>query len=160
MLNSMKMKKKINNRTIKYIIFMLVVFLLSGCGKNTDRRINMYYINAGDNGFELVEFNGNDMAVADMVAAVIKEFNESESKNHKSPFVFGIEVKEVYIEGATVLIYTDDSIDKLSKSERQLIKASLTMTLTQIDGIDSINIVAPDGNETGKLYADSFVIIQ
>lgn len=156
----MKNVNILKNRIVMLMICLISAISLAGCGNEKDERnISVYYINEDNTGFIESEYKLTSSDAKNSVTEVMNLLSaNADGKNKRSPLDMGFSIKQAYLEGSTVVIYVDSYYNELVNGDVLLVEASLTLTLTQIKGVDSINIIEVSGKESGKLYADKFVV--
>lgn len=152
---------------------MAVVFLLSGCGEGespvsnpAEGRYLIYYLNASITKLVPQEYETETKDKGELVNELMDQFLNVPTDLDCQP---GLTDRVTYQgsrqEEQVLYLYFDMNYTAMKAEREILCRAALTRTLTQIEGIDYINIYCGDqplmdrqGNPVGMLSATDFIM--
>lgn len=154
----------------KLIAALLVLVLLTGCAAAIESRtqsinpIDFYYCRSeplygsetGAIDFETAELGRKDVTVEQIMQRYL---SGPESEQLRSPFPQGLVCTRTELDGTTLSVYLSSEYSALSGVELSLASACLSMTLTQIEFVDSVRVLSSDGRTPAQLLEpEQFVL--
>ncbi len=160
------MKKRLMFLT-SYI--MVVIFLLAGCGKAqppvVGKVVNVYYPDEGYTRLLSMERTIVSDTTEKKVDELIKALSYTPIINDMTAVLNDrVNITDTKLEGGRLHIDFSASYNSLDKTEEVLTRAAVVETLSQIEGIRSIDFTVsgkplkdPDGKEIGPMRGESFI---
>ena len=168
-------------KNICLLLFLLMAGL-SGCGAGSaqeesstaDREpeagiIELYYINADEDGFEKVEYeleNTDDplMASYEVVSQLSGTENDFTS-SYRPAIADGVAVNSIVLNGGEETVDLGAGYRQLDAAEEILLRAAVVRSLVQIRGVDSVvftvngdSLLGSDDNPIGAMTEDTFIL--
>ena len=152
---------------------MAVVFLLSGCGEGespvsnpAEGRYLIYYLNASITKLVPQEYETETKDKGELVNELMDQFlNVPKHLDCQPGLTDRVTYQGSRQEEQVLYLYFDMNYTAMKAEREILCRAALTRTLTQIEGIDYINIYCGDqplmdrqGNPVGMLSATDFIM--
>lgn len=152
---------------------MAVVFLLSGCGEGespisnpAEGRYLIYYLNASITKLVPQEYETETKDKGELVNELMDQFlNVPKDLDFQPGLTDRVTYQGSRQEEQVLYLYFDMNYTAMKAEREILCRAALTRTLTQIEGIDYINIYCGDqplmdrqGNPVGMLSATDFIM--
>ena len=152
---------------------MAVVFLLSGCGEGespvsnpAEGRYLIYYLNASITKLVPQEYETETKDKGELVNELMDQFlNVPKDLDCQPGLTDRVTYQGSRQEEQVLYLYFDMNYTAMKAEREILCRAALTRTLTQIEGIDYINIYCGDqplmdrqGNPVGMLSATDFIM--
>lgn len=151
-----------------WLLLLAASLLFTGCkggGEGEGDGPFLYYVNA--EGTELVKQETDrldretEAAVEDMLEDLQKTVD---AIDYKSAFPQGVAVEEWSLEQGVVKLHFTESYEEMEKAAEVLLKAAVVQSLTQIEGVESVEfyigdqpLARKDGTVEGPVTADDFV---
>lgn len=170
-----KSKKKISFRLGLIVLFCLAAALFSGCqrgmggenasGEAKENTYTIYYLNTNMTKMAEVAYEAEGEDLTGLVWELYDQLlNVPADVDVKSPLPARSELLRIQWESNVLYLYFDINYTMMNSSHEILCRAALTKTLTQINGVEYINIYTGDqplmdnqGNPVGMLSAGDFV---
>lgn len=161
-----------NMRLFLLCLVLLLLPVLSGCQRggsaSEEERENVYliyYLNTNMTKMTGVEYEAQGEDLISLVWELYDQFlNVPADVDAKSPLTARSELQRIQWESNVLYLYFDINYMMMNSSHEILCRAALTKTLTQISGVEYINIYTGDqplmdnqGNPVGMLTAGDFV---
>lgn len=161
-------------RTITFLLF-LVFLLLCGCQRGNggedasseakENTYTIYYLNTNMIKMSEVSYEALGEDLSSLVWELYDQLlNVPTDVDVKSPLPARSELQRIQWESNVLYLYFDINYTMMNSSHEILCRAALTKTLTQISGVEYINIYTGDqplmdsqGNPVGMLSAGDFV---
>ena len=174
----MNSKKKRPTSLHNIIAFALVISLmaacLSGCGSadtgagNEMTGVTVYYLTASADGLTAtptgIDQAGFDSPLSCMNALISAMRENPDISKYSAPLSEESGFKSAYIQDNQIIMDFDERLTSMDVLTRTLIMASAARTLTQLNGIETVNIMVngtpildSNGMVIGALSADSFI---
>lgn len=129
------------------IICILTCFIITACGKNDDNTMasvyKVYYLSEDKLSIESKEYEIDNMSAADTLGRLITLLSLSADGGD-------LAVNSSAIEGNMAVIDMNSAYNELVSEDRALIAENIVRTLSQVEGIEYINITV-----NGKSVTDS-----
>ncbi len=151
-----------------WLLLLAASLLFTGCKRGGEGEGDgpfLYYVNA--EGTELVKQETDrldsetESAVEDMLEDLQKTVDAIDCK---SAFPQGVAVEEWSLEQGVVKLHFTESYEEMEKAAEVLLKAAVVQSLTQIEGVESVEfyigdqpLARKDGTAEGPVTADDFV---
>ncbi|SHJ05906.1 GerMN domain-containing protein [Parasporobacterium paucivorans] len=156
--------KKIISLVVLLITSMLA---LSGCidGEAENGAYNIYYVNKDFTGLTSQEYTPKSETPIDQMGEIIGEmYKDAGSIDYNSSKPEDVNVTKYEIKDKTAYVYFDAAYNKMSSVREMLCRSATVLTLTQISGIDYVNIYVDgqvllnaDRNPVGNMQANDFI---
>ncbi len=153
-------------------VLLLLVVLLTGCeryGESPEEEkesfYQVFYLNTGMTRMMPVEYQAKTREPLELIQELYNQLvNVPADFDGKSPLSAKTELLRFQWDSNVLYLYFDTSYTLMSPSQEILCRAALTKTLTQIEGVEYLNIYAGDqplmdsqGNPVGMLGAGDFM---
>ncbi len=154
-------------------MLLLLAVLLTGCKgqgersmeEEKDNRYQVFYLNTGMTRIMPLEYQAKTEETLDLIQELYNQLvNVPADFDGKSPLSSKTELLRFQWDSNVLYLYFDTSYTLMSPSQEILCRAALTKTLTQIEGVEYLNIYAGDqplmdsqGNPVGMLGAGDFM---
>lgn len=151
-----------------WLLLLAASLLFTGCkggGEGEGDGPFLYYVNA--EGTELVkqETDRLDSETESAVEDMLEDLQKTvDAIDYKSAFPQGVAVEEWSLEQGVVKLHFTESYDEMEKAAEVLLKAAVVQSLTQIEGVESVEfyigdqpLARKDGTVEGPVTADDFV---
>jgi len=147
-------------------IYMILLVILTGCQEvNTATEPYIYYLNVNGMDVMPVAYSGDlsygKSAVLEMIEAMQ---NPGEITGGNSPFIKGVQVEEVVLEGTALSLHFSREYKDLSVVEEVLLRASVAQSVLKIAGLETVTFYVEDalledakGVAYGAISAEDFV---
>jgi Sporulation and spore germination. len=147
-------------------IYMILLVILTGCQEvNTATEPYIYYLNVNGMDVMPVAYSGDlsygKSAVLEMIEAMQ---NPGETMGGNSPFIKGVQVEEVILEGTALSLHFSREYKDLSVVEEVLLRASVAQSVLKIAGLETVTFYVEDalledakGVAYGAISAEDFV---
>lgn len=140
--------------TVTYgmLLLVLVGMLCTACGGERESRgtpVQVYYVSSAETKVEMHPCQLESENLEGQLEEVLQYLGTNPPKlEYKAPLAMGFAVLDVKLEEGRVTLNVDGAYGQLSVTTEVLVRAALTRTLTQLDGISYVGITV-DG---GQLY--------
>ena len=156
-------------RKIKYLLFLLVaISALYGCNDNSVKKageVNIYYINKDITGLTsktyLPKSKDSNALVEELMGQMYSNDLDIEYNKSKPD---AVSILKYEINDKIANVYFDYAYNEMDNVAELMCRASLVLTLTQINDIDYVNIyvdnqplMGTNKNPIGNMEADDFV---
>lgn len=151
-----------------WLLLLAATLLFTGCkggGEGEGDGPFLYYVNA--EGTELVkqETDRLDSETESAVEDMLEDLQKTvDAIDYKSAFPQGVAVEEWSLEQGVVKLHFTESYEEMEKAAEVLLKAAVVQSLTQIEGVESVEfyigdqpLARKDGTAEGPVTADDFV---
>ncbi len=151
-----------------WLLLLAATLLFTGCkggGEGEGDGPFLYYVNA--EGTELVkqETDRLDSETESAVEDMLEDLQKTvDAIDYKSAFPQGVAVEEWSLEQGVVKLHFTESYEEMEKAAEVLLKAAVVQSLTQIEGVESVEfyigdqpLARKDGTVEGPVTADDFV---
>lgn len=143
-------KNRIRFYSLLLALSLLFLVMLAGCEEEQPVRDNMlqvYFLSNSGTAVEIHEFDRPTGPTEEQLKRVLAYLSAIPDKlNYKAPLAMGFSVLNMeYFEGKLVLNVDGAYLD-LAPTTEVLVRAALVRTLTQLDGIDRVQITV-EGNQ-------------
>ena len=151
-----------------WLLLLAASLLFTGCkggGEGEGDGPFLYYVNA--EGTELVkqETDRLDSETESAVEDMLEDLQKTvDAIDYKSAFPQGVAVEEWSLEQGVVKLHFTESYEEMEKAAEVLLKAAVVQSLTQIEGVESVEfyigdqpLARKDGTVEGPVTADDFV---
>lgn len=151
-----------------WLLLLAATLLFTGCkggGEGEGNGPFLYYVNA--EGTELVkqETDRLDSETESAVEDMLEDLQKTvDAIDYKSAFPQGVAVEEWSLEQGVVKLHFTESYEEMEKAAEVLLKAAVVQSLTQIEGVESVEfyigdqpLARKDGTVEGPVTADDFV---
>ena len=169
----------------KYMCWLLLLLMaagLLGCGSGSVReenggvegdtepdQIELYYINADEDGFEKVEYeleNTDDPLKASYeVVSQLSGTENDYTSSYRPAIADGVAVNSIVLDNGEETVDLGAGYRQLDASEEILLRAAVVRSLVQIRGVDSVvftvngdSLLGSDDNPVGAMTADTFIL--
>lgn len=159
------MKKK-----LRYGVFLLVLvgMFCAACGRTqkiTGKSLQIYYVSSTETKVEMHPHQMESENLEEQLEEVLRYLETNPEKlEYKAPLSMGFAVLDVNLKDGKVTLNVDSAYEQLSVTTEVLIRAALTRTLTQLDGINYVGITVEGGqlydslgNPVGWMNAEQFI---
>lgn len=159
------MKKK-----IRYGVFLLALIgtLCTACGRTqkiTGKSVQIYYVSSTETKVEMHPHQMESENLEEQLEEVLRYLETNPEKlEYKAPLAMGFTVLDVKLKDGKVTLNVDSAYEQLSVTTEVLIRAALTRTLTQLDGINYVGITVEGsqlydslGSPVGWMSAEQFI---
>lgn len=159
------MKKK-----LRYGVFLLALvgMLCTACGRNqkiTGKSVQIYYVSSTETKVEMHPHQMESENLEEQLEEVLRYLETNPEKlEYKAPLAMGFAVLDVNLKDGKVTLNVDSAYEQLSVTTEVLIRAALTRTLTQLDGINYVGITVEGsqlydslGSPVGWMSAEQFI---
>ena len=153
-----------------WLLLLAASLLFTGCkggGEGEGDGPFLYYVNA--EGTELVkqETDRLDSETESAVEDMLEDLQKTvDAIDYKSAFPQGVAVEEWSLEQGVVKLHFTESYEEMEKAAEVLLKAAVVQSLTQIEGVESVEfyigdqpLTRKDGTVEGPVTANDFVQI-
>ncbi|QDW73477.1 GerMN domain-containing protein [Lachnospiraceae bacterium KGMB03038] len=158
------MKQKI------YFLLLLtaVISLLAGCAAGKEKEGDgpfLYYVNTDGTGLVKQEAGDLDQETEQAVESMLEELQAAtDSVDYKSAFPQGVAVEKCVLDEGRLALYFTEDYQEMDRVSEVLLRAAVVQSLTQIEGVDSVEfyigdtpLVGRDGNAVGAMTSEDFV---
>lgn len=141
-------------KTVTYgtLLLALTGTLCTACGRNQKSKgnsVQVYYVSSAETKVEMHPCQLESETLEEQLEEVLGHLAANPAKlEYKAPLAMGFAVLDVKLEDGKVTLNVDGTYGQLSVTTEVLVRAALTRTLTQLDGISYVGITV-DG---GQLY--------
>lgn len=159
------MKKK-----LRYGVFLLVLvgMLCTACGRTqkiTGKSLQIYYVSSTETKVEMHPHQMESENLEEQLEEVLRYLETNPEKlEYKAPLSMGFAVLDVNLKDGKVTLNVDSAYEQLSVTTEVLVRAALTRTLTQLDGINYVGITVEGsqlydslGSPVGWMSAEQFI---
>ena len=159
------MRKKI----IVMSLLMLFTFIGIGCGKREEEKTGVYeiyYLDRNENHISPVSYE-TDIDEEDkqtLTAKLLEQLATQIEKIEYKPVISGFSVKNCILHEGQITLNLSGEYEDLEPAKEVLVRAALVKTLSQIKGIELINIqvegkslLDATGETVGVMSADTFI---
>ncbi len=162
-----------NKLWIKWIFLVVfAVLFLGGCQKQEvpvsnpeENQYVIYYLNTGITRLEPVEYVTETRDVLDLIQELYQQLcTVPADLDAASPLSSKVELQRLQWDQNVLYMYFDANYTMMSSSQEILCRAALTKTMTQIPGVEYLNIYSGEqplmdssGNPVGMLSASDFM---
>lgn len=164
------MRERKNTGKALTVLFVLML-MLSGCRKEilrpnpAENQYVLYYINAGMTRMTAAGYSAQTHNTEGLIQELYDQLiNVPADLDVKSPLSSKTELQSFKLEQNVLYLYFDINYTMMSASNEILCRAALTKTLTQIEGVEYLNIYSGDqplmdasGKLVGMLGAADFI---
>ncbi|MGN0402940.1 MAG: GerMN domain-containing protein [Acetatifactor sp.] len=156
-------------KTITYVFLVLILFgMLTACDKKTEEGgyvVQAYFISNEETKVEMHTRSLHSDTLEGQMQELISCLSENPEKlEYKAPLSLGFTVLDVTLEDGKLLLNVDSAYKQLSVTTEVLVRAALTRTLTQLDGISYVGINVDGsqlydslGSPVGWMSAEQFI---
>lgn len=155
----------------KLVMTLLLAILLVGlvsCKEEViedENAYQIYYISNSETKVETRPYSMQATGKYDQLGELLVCLGEtSEKLEYKAPLAYGFQVLDAEIRRGTVFINVDAAYKNLPVTTEVLVRAALVNTLTQIEGVDYVNMTVEGrqlydnaGEAVGRMSADQFI---
>lgn len=155
---------------LRYGVFLLVLvgMLCTACGRNqkiTGKSVQIYYVSSTETKVEMHPHQMESENLEEQLEEVLRYLETNPEKlEYKAPLAMGFAVLDVNLKDGKVTLNVDSAYEQLSVTTEVLIRAALTRTLTQLDGINYVGITVEGsqlydslGSPVGWMSAEQFI---
>ncbi len=147
-----------------FAVAALLLSLFSGCGNaSVPGSVEVYYVSAGsyeDTGSYIVtkscESIDDTKSAIDIAMEMITK-DDADGKYY-SAFKNGVMIQSYLVMDANLIVHLSKEFNELSDIDKTTLKTCLVLTATEIDGINSVSLVASGQLVERRLTADDFTI--
>ena len=153
-----------SKRLLVFISFF--VLMLSGCSRDADSSLLVYYVNDTGTGLYPVPYGAADSDDVDyMIRDLIDRLSGLiEDRDYYAPITGDLTVTDYSLNENRLSIFFSQEYRGLSPTAEALLRASVVQTMTQIDGIDEVSFYVGEdpvtdalGIPIGPMTTDSFI---
>lgn len=157
-------------RKMRYGVFLLVLIgmFCTACGRNqkiTGKSVQIYYVSSTETKVEMHPHQMESENLEEQLEEVLRYLETNPEKlEYKAPLSMGFAVLDVNLKDGKVTLNVDSAYEQLSVTTEVLIRAALTRTLTQLDGINYVGITVEGsqlydslGSPVGWMSAEQFI---
>ncbi len=156
--------KKIGN----FMLVLLSLLLLGGCGKEKDDSANIYpvyYVSNSETRVEMREYAMQSATQEEQLTELITCLSTVPDKlEYKAPLAMGFQVLDVSVSEGKLLLDVDAAYEKMSATTEVLVRAAIVRTLTQLPNVNYVGITVEGtqlydniGELVGWMSADEFI---
>jgi len=159
--------KRPKNRILSLLLCFVMTFCVVGCGTQKEEigeKYQVYYLAEDGNSIIPVEVNTEYTDSEKVLDFLIECLISPTEPGYQAILNNGIEYNGVRINDYIATIDFTSDINQLPTYKAVLIRAALTRTLTQIDGINAVSctvngnaMVDSNGVAIGPMHADNFI---
>ena len=146
----------------------VLALLLAACGKEKEEPVQVIDAYFVSNSETRVEVHACDLITEDtlsQIEEVLTCLAQTPKKlEYKAPLNMNFQVKNHRLESGTLTLNMDEGYQKLNPATEVLVRASLVLSLTQIKGVDYVNITVEGqplldnlNNVVGAMNGETFV---
>ncbi len=151
------------------VMFTVAVSLLfAGCGGGDSEEAKgpfFYYVNTEGTDLVKEEAENLDGDREDKIARMLEILQEpTDTIDYKSAFPQNVAVEEWTLEQGVLRLHFTETYQEMEKGTEVLLRAAVVQSLTQIEGVDSVEfyigdapLVRKDGKAAGPMTADDFI---
>ncbi|HIQ73404.1 MAG TPA: GerMN domain-containing protein [Candidatus Cottocaccamicrobium excrementipullorum] len=161
-----------NRNLIRLCLVLLGALLFAGCQRKEtpvsnpeENQYIIYYLNSGMTRLEPVEYTAQSEDSLDLIQELYEQIRTVPSDlDATSPLSSKVELQRMQWDQNVLYLYFDANYTLMSSSQEILCRAALTKTMTQIPGVEYINLYSGEqplmdasGNPVGMLSAGDFM---
>ncbi|MCR4612026.1 MAG: GerMN domain-containing protein [Lachnospiraceae bacterium] len=160
------MKKK---RFVGILIVMSLILCMAGCGKDSNSKYYVYYLNIDRTALVPVEVELETEAGSAKVDEIIEELIEimstdTESVEYIRPIPSDVSVRSCKLNEGNLSVDFSSQYNNIQGEKEILIRSAVAKTLLQVEGVNAVSFYVnnkplsdADGNVVASLSVDSFV---
>lgn len=158
------------HKKMRYGFFLLVLagMLCTACGRNQKiigNSVQIYYVSSTETKVEMHPHQMESENLEEQLEEVLRYLETNPEKlEYKAPLAMGFDVLGVKLEEGKLTLDVDSAYGQLSVTTEVLVRAALTRTLTQFDGINYVGITVEGsqlydslGSPVGWMSAEQFI---
>ena len=153
------------------LFFLLLGLLMTGCRSEgteaalSSNTVNVYYLNKEATTITSVPYEVQAETQDDVLLELLGVLSEmTDNIELRAPLGMGFSVLECYVEGTQLVLNVDEKYRELSPTDEILVRAALVRTLSQVEGVDCVNMLIRGepltdnvGNPIGVMTAETFI---
>lgn len=153
------------------LFFLLLGLFMTGCGPEdteesaSSNTVNVYYLNKEATTITSVPYEVQSETQDDVLLELLGELSEmTDNIELRAPLSMGFSVLECYVEGTQLVLNVDEKYRELSLTDEILVRAALVRTMSQVEGVDCVNMLIRGepltdnvGNPIGVMTAETFI---
>lgn len=164
--------RKSGKTMLPMVMLALLLLCLGGCRKEEppvsvpeEGRYIVYYVNTGMTKMIPVEYRAESKEALDLIQELYQQLVKvPDDLDVKSPVSSKTELQRFQWDSNVLYLYFDTNYTLMSPSQEILCRAALTKTLTQISGVEFLNLYSGEqplmdvsGNPVGMMSAGDFM---
>ena len=156
-------------RTVMILLLVLLTVGFASCNKKEESEeetgYQIYYISNSETRLETKSYQVEAAGKYEQLKELLICLGTTSGKlEYKAPLAYGFKVLDAQIRRGTAYINVDAAYKELPATTEVLVRAALVNTLTQIEGVDYVNMTVEGrqlydnaGEAVGRMSADQFV---
>lgn len=152
-----------------YILFPVVILLLSGCGKGSEQdgeqTIDVYYMNKEETRISSQPYTLQEEDTNRQIEEILRAMAQApEDVEYKAVISSPVTVLEIVLEEEQVILTVDEGYRSLEPPAEVLTRAAFVRTLTQLDEVDYVSMKVRNepltdlsGSPIGIMEASMFI---
>lgn len=157
--------KHIFRRTLNFILVIVLVIALTGCGKKEEPQksgLSVYYINDGETKLYSETFDTEKTDTSEIINELVEVLSDKSNKNSVIPK--SVMVNSVGMIDGILTVDFDENYNNMPIQREVLCRAGVVLTLDQVKDVEYVAFtinnqpyVKYDGNLAGAMKASDFV---
>lgn len=157
--------KHIFRRTLNFILVIVLVIALAGCGKKEEPQksgLSVYYINDGETKLYSETFDTEKADTSEIINELVEVLSDKSNKNSVIPK--SVMVNSVGMIDGILTVDFDENYNNMPIQREVLCRAGVVLTLDQVKDVEYVAFtinnqpyVKYDGNLAGAMKASDFV---